>query len=110
VVTTGKPKTNDCALTWVIGGAEWRVIEIKSENNHWMQMEDRHPTAADYVCLIRNSLLRQKPKARLKTPATYDISDTEFKDIRKYAKNHSVEATAIKFGFTAEWVRQIISA
>jgi len=110
-VTTGLPKTGDCALSWIIGGAEWRVIEIKSEKNHWQMSEDRDPTAADYACLIRP--VKQKApthKILFKTPGTYEISDVEFKKIRSYAKNHSVEATAIKFGFSAEWVRQIISA
>jgi len=111
VVTTGKPKTNDCALCWIIGGAEWRVIEIKSEKIHWQNMEDRDPVASDYVCLIRpTKKVAPKHKVLFKTPGTYEISDVEFKRIRKYAKKHSVEATAIKFGFTAEWVRQIISA
>ena len=111
VVTTGKPKTNDCALSWIIGGAEWRVIEIKAENRHWQQAEDRTPTAADYICLIR-PIKKKTPTRKIlfKTPGTYEISDVEFKDIRAFAQSHTVEATAIKFGITAEWIRQIISA
>jgi hypothetical protein len=63
-ITTGKPKTGDCALRYESGGGEWRVIEIKSENDHWMAIEDRHPIAADYICLIRPTKTTLKKSRR----------------------------------------------